>query len=112
MQAAELEVRPTPGGFAVFRGLNRMSRDYRYEHTATDAAERISIELNTRQRSCLCCGVKFDSSGPGNRMCAVCRSDTYRAMDRYENRPSEPDDLGRSDGRIARRQTIGYISIG
>ncbi len=112
MQIGELLVRPTRHGYAVFRGDQKLSRSYSCEYTAHGAATRIEAQSRRKLRPCICCGEIFASSGPGHRMCTICRGDTYRAMDRYENRPSEPDDLGRSDGRIARRQTIGYISIG
>jgi len=43
-----------------------------------------------RERGCLCCGHRFTSTGPGNRLCDPCRA--------------RPGDVGTFDDPRARRQ--------
>lgn len=73
-----LEVRPWGSGYAVFDGLKRLTG----VHTSRALAER-ALQLaeqrraraaRSRPRACLCCGHRFISEGPHNRLCGSCRT--------------------------------------
>lgn len=41
-------------------------------HTRADV-----LQKKTTQRACMCCGKKFASEGPHNRLCTTCRNKSF-----------------------------------
>ena len=52
---------------AIGRLLNRSPNSV---YTSLEATRRANAE---KKRPCLCCGTPFNSAGPHNRLCHVCR---------------------------------------
>jgi hypothetical protein len=72
-QAAPLSVRRARSGWAVFRGDEQISGVNAREYCEF-MAEGLARILRRRQRACLCCGSRFESDGPGHRLCDGCRA--------------------------------------
>ena len=72
MSAAGYTVRTWGGGYAVFRGDERVSGINHYG-AAHDMAEKLTKAQPLRERACLRCKDTFLSEGAHHRMCAKCR---------------------------------------
>ncbi|MGR3456049.1 hypothetical protein [Pseudooceanicola sp.] len=83
IDTGSLEVRQTRLGYAVFSGRDQVSRDFSCEYTACGAATRLEVRSRSKTRPCICCGDQFLSTGPGHRMCNLCRPSEYRAAERH-----------------------------
>lgn len=59
-------------GYAVFDGRRRVSGPTRLAD-AEAARDRLERKARSKDRACLCCGTRFMSEGPHNRLCARCR---------------------------------------
>ncbi|GGH36095.1 hypothetical protein SAMN05444007_108218 [Cribrihabitans marinus] len=68
-----LDVIGSGRAFAAFNGEQRVTRWYHNRCQAQSAAERLLRRSRQLRRPCLCCGAKFTSEGPHNRLCNQCR---------------------------------------
>lgn len=77
MSGKSLELRRWDGGYAVFDGMIRVSDVIQHRSIALEALDRLQekarLAKRSRERSCLTCGHRFWSTGPGHRMCNDCR---------------------------------------
>ena len=72
-----LTVKRTRFWWAVFEKGERVSAELSSRYLAESALERILKDRRAarhRIRPCLCCGQRFRSEGPHNRLCAHCRA--------------------------------------
>lgn len=44
------------------------------------AARNIEKRHSKRERACMCCGIKFTSTGPGHRLCYDCNARARKMM--------------------------------
>lgn len=79
MAASGFHIRGSYLSWSVWKGSEKVSRDYRDLDAVAAALERIERKARMRKQSCLCCGRSFLSEGTHNRLCKPCRAGTELA---------------------------------
>ena len=69
-----LDVRKQGFGWAVFENGEPVTPEVSTRYLAENKRDRMVAERQRRPRDCLCCGATFQSTGPGHRMCKLCRN--------------------------------------
>lgn len=70
----QLDIRGSGQAHAIYLGKTRISRFYSGNTAAIAAMRGVEARLRpVMTRGCLSCGERFNSTGPGHRMCKPCR---------------------------------------
>ena len=69
-----IELRGSGASWAGYRGSERVTPYRNRPEQITALIDKLNRKAAASTRPCLCCGARFNSEGPHNRMCGTCRS--------------------------------------
>ncbi len=82
------DVIPSREGWQARKNGQPVGRAYASEERAWAQVDRLKVQDNLTERSCMTCRKNFGSEGPHNRMCDPCRRTAARAVASVQ-RPTE-----------------------